>query len=121
MNLHSIDADALLFLHQESLGTERPVCDRGLLNAALAYPLVQAETASVDVAMLAAAYAFGVLKHRPFTRNNESAAFIAMGLFLYANDWRLTASPEEATDMLRCAAAGTVDEAALANWIRANL
>lgn len=124
MNLRSIDADALLFLQQENLGEKDPdglKVDRGLLNAALAYPLVQAETVTVDVAAIAAAYAFGMLKYRPFTKSNESAAFIAMGMFLYLNDWRLAASPEDATEVMQCIAAGDADEAALANWIRANL
>lgn len=124
MNLRSIDAEALLFLHQENMSTNCPdnlKCDRGMLNAALAYPLVQAETAAVDVATLAAAYAFGMLKYQPFAKNNESAAFVAMGLFLYANDWRLSASAEEATQILQRVTAGDANEAELANWIRANL
>ncbi|KIF79852.1 hypothetical protein [Noviherbaspirillum autotrophicum] len=121
MNLRSIDAEALLFLHQENMGADTLSCDRGMLNAALAYPLVQAETAAADVATLAAAYAFGVLKYQPFAKNNESAAFVAMGLFLYSNDWRLSAAPEEATAILQRVAAGTADEAELANWVRANL
>lgn len=121
MNLRSIDAEALLFLHQENMGVDNLSCDRGMLNAALAYPLVQAETAAADVATLAAAYAFGVLKYQPFSKHNASAAFVAMGLFLYANDWRLSAAPDEAANILQRAAAGEADEAELANWIRVNL
>lgn len=124
MNLHAIDAEALMFLYQENLAArnlESSTCDRGALNAALTYPLVQAESGAADVATLAAAYAFGVLKYQPFSCNNESAAFIAMGLFLYANDWRLGASSDDATALLQRVAAGEADEASLANWIRANL
>lgn len=124
MNLRSIDADALLFLHQENLGgsnVENLKCDRALLNEALAYPVLRAGNEGVDVAALAAAYAFGVLKYRPFAKNNPSAAFLAMGLFLYLNDWRLGAAPDDATDFMRRVAAGDEDEASLANWVRANL
>ena len=124
MNLRSIDADALLFLHQENLGSSDPEnlkCDRSLLNAALAYPVVLAENDVVDVAALAAAYAFGMLKYRPFAKNNHSAAFLAMGLFLYLNDWRLSATQDDAIGFMQRMATGDEDEASLANWVRANL
>lgn len=124
MNLHSVDPAALLLLHQESLGSTAPdavVCDEMLLDAALAYPTNEAILRASDIADIAAAYATGILKFRPFAVANERAAFLAMGLFLYLNEWRLNASPEEAARMMWRASAGETGERELADWIRRNL
>ena len=124
MNLHSIDAEALVVLHRQGLiEIGRPVAsyDGALLNAALGHPLTHMMSGTADVATVAAAYAAGMLKHQPFASDNLRAAFLAMGLFLYMNDWRLVASQEEATAMMRRLSAGDADEEALAEWIRPRL
>ena len=43
-----------------------------------------------------------------------------MGLFLYLNGYRLAATQADATLTMLSVAAGTVDEAALGDWIRGN-
>jgi len=99
MNLRSIDPEALLSLQRESLAEAFGVIDapdKILLDEAFAYPLNKAMTQHADVADLAAAYAIGILKCRPFSVGNEHAAFLAMGLFLYLNHWPLSVSQEEA-------------------------
>ena len=124
MNLRSIDPEALLLLQRESLGDESSVIDASdemLLDEAFAYPLEQAVMRHADVADLAAAYAIGILKYRPFVVGNEHAAFLAMGLFLYLNNWRLSASQEEAARVIWQASAADLDEDELADWIRRNL
>lgn len=124
MNLRSIDPEALLLLQRESLGEESSVIDASdemLLDEAFAYPLEQAVMRHADVADLAAAYAIGILKYRPFVVGNEHAAFLAMGLFLYLNNWRLSASQEEAARVIWQASAADLDEDELADWIRRNL
>ena len=78
-----IDARAILFLHDESLAMFGGA--RGLHDAGLA-------------------------KNRPFVDGNKRTAFLALGLFLAVNGWRL-----ETTLSL---AKGALDEASLASWIR---
>ncbi|HJV84911.1 MAG TPA: type II toxin-antitoxin system death-on-curing family toxin [Noviherbaspirillum sp.] len=124
MNLNSIDRAALLLLHQESLeeiGEDAGPCDEVLLDAALAYPLHLAALEAVDIAAIAAAYATGILKYRPFLLCNERAALLALGLFLYSNEWRLNAPQEDAVRVITDLSAGRVDEADLADWICAYL
>ncbi len=118
MNLRSIDAEAILQLQQELLGQHE--CDPDLLAAALAYPLERA-ISYVDVAGIAAAYAVGMLTHHPFSIGNAQAALIAMGTFLYLNEWQLNASPTEATHAMQQLLSGRIDEEGLADWIRQNL
>jgi death on curing protein len=130
MNLHSLDPAALLLLHDESLGEsslEKDAYDAVLLDAALAYhaalayPANEAILRASDIADIAAAYAIGILKFRPFAVGNERAAFLAMGLFLYLNDWRLNAPNDDAARVIWLASAGEIGESELANWIRQSL
>ena len=122
MNLFCIEPDALLLLHEESLGDSSVApCDDALLEAALSHPLNQAVTRPVDIADIAAAYACGILRYRPFAVGNERAALLAMGLFLYLNEWRLDAPPQEVADVIWQASAAIIDEPGLANWVRSYL
>ena len=124
MNLFCIEPDALLLLHEESLGeqgSKAGPCDDALLEAALTHPLNQATERPVDIADIAAAYACGILRYRPFAVGNERAAFLAMGLFLYLNEWRLDAPPQEAADVIWQTSAALIDEPRLANWVRGYL
>lgn len=136
MNCHSIDPAVLVLLHHEGLkayGGNAGVRDGQMLDAALCWPLLMAagrdmdegaeagSAAEMDVADLAACYAIGILRHVPFNDGNERAALLAMGLFLYMNGWQLSASALETAQMIQAAAAGALNEARLAHWIRANL
>lgn len=124
MSLASLDPAAFLHLHRESLldeGVECGTWDEELLEAALTYPVTEASLTVADVAAIAAAYAIGILRYRPFAVGNARAAFLAMGLFLYSNEWRLDASQEQAAAALRRAACGEMGEDDLANWIRRHL
>ncbi|HVL74870.1 MAG TPA: type II toxin-antitoxin system death-on-curing family toxin [Noviherbaspirillum sp.] len=124
MSLCSVDSAAFLLLHRESLleeGGEAGGISEEKLDAALAYPLREARLTIPDVAALAAAYAVGMLRYRPFANGNQRAALLALGLFLYSNDWRLEATQEEATAAIRRLDCGEMNEDELANWVRKNL
>lgn len=136
MNCHSIDPAVLVLLHHEGLnayGGSAGIRDGQMLEAALCWPMLMAAgrgmekgpdggvAAEMDVADLAACYAIGILRHTPFIDGNERAALLAMGLFLYLNGWQLGASALETAHMIQAAAAGALNEARLAHWIRANL
>lgn len=71
-----------------------------------------------DFADLAASYGLGIAKNYPFVDGNKRAAFLAVGLFLYLNGYRLRASQAEATLTMLALAAGDITEAEFAAWIR---
>jgi death-on-curing protein len=59
-----------------------------------------------------------VAKNHPFVDGNKRAAFLALGLFLYLNGQRLTATQAEATLAVMAVATSEWDEATLAAWLR---
>jgi death-on-curing protein len=116
-----ITRQALLLLHAESLaehGGGQGLRDAGLLDSALARPLNLAAYGEPDFADLAASYGVGLAKNHPFVDGNKRAAFLAVGLFLYFNGYKLTATQADATLTMLGVADGTVDEAKLAAWLR---
>ena len=92
--------------------------DAGLLDSALARAQNLAVYGTPDYAQLAAAYGFGVAKNHAFVDGNKRAAFLATGLFLALNGYRLTATQADATLTVLALAAGEIDEPAFVNWIR---
>jgi death-on-curing protein len=118
---HWIDRRAIELLHDESLaehGGASGLRDEGLLESALARPLNLAVYGQADVADLAAAYGVGLAKNHPFVDGNKRVAFLAVGLFLALNGWRLVASQADATLTMLAVAAGEIDEATFARWLR---
>ena len=123
MNWRWIDQRALLLLHADSLaehGGAQGQRDEGLLESALAWPRNLVAYGQPDLAALAACYGVGLAKSRPFVDGNKRAAFLAVGLFLALNGHRLVAGQADATLTMRGVAAGTIDEAQLAAWVRLN-
>lgn len=118
-----VDKRLLLILHDESLaehGGASGLVDEGLLDSALARPLNLFAYSDPDAAELAAAYGFGLAKNHAFVDGNKRVAFLAVGLFLALNGFRLTAAQTDATLTVFSLAAGEVDEPTFARWIRAN-
>lgn len=94
--------------------------DRPLLESALARPINQFHYGQEDFASLAAAYGFGLARNHAFVDGNKRIAFIALVLFLALNGLVLKAPTAEATDIILRLAAGELEEAALADWVRAH-
>ena len=116
-----VNRHVLLLLHDESLaehGGASGLRDTGLFDSALARPLNLALYEQPDAASLAASYGVGLAKNHPFVDGNKRAAFLAVGLFLAANGYRLKATQTEATLTVLEVAAGAMDETAFAQWIR---
>jgi len=111
-------------LHAEAMvlfGGSPGLRGEGLLESALARPRqLFAYGNTPDLFALAAAYATGILRNHPFVDGNKRAAVLAVAVFLHLNGWRF--DPEEADEVhtIRAAAAGDIDEPALAAWINAN-
>ena len=114
----------LLLLHDESLaqhGGLSGMRDEGLLDSALARPVNQAAYGDPDLAALAAAYAFGLVRNHPFADGNKRAAFLGVGLCLGPNGWRLSASPAEATVAVVSLAGDEIGEDEFAAWLRKHM
>ena len=121
MNWRWIDKQALLLLHDESLaehGGAAGLRDEGLLDSALARPLNLNAYGTPDFADLAASYAIGLAKNHAFVDGNKRTAFLATGMFLHLNGYRLSVSQVDATVTMIAVAAGDTDEAGFANWLR---
>jgi death-on-curing protein len=113
----SIHADQIQS-HGGSLG----VRDRGLLLSALERPRNRFHyEADTDLAALAAAYGFGISSNHPFVDGNKRVAFQAMYLFLGLNGFRIDAPEEDVVALILALASGTLEEPALADWIRERL
>ena len=116
--------DALELLHSESIaehGGADGLRDESLFESALARPInLHAYEGVTDIARLAASYAFGLAKNHAFVDGNKRIAFIAAGLFMYLNGWRLTADQAQATLVMLSLASGSFSEDELAEWIRKN-
>jgi death on curing protein len=117
-----IKRGALEDLHGRSLqefGGPPGIRDDNLFESALARPQnLYAYTATNDVALLAASYAFGLAKNHAFIDGNKRIAFHAMILFLALNGFRLQATDTEIILKIFALAAGDVTEDQLATWIR---
>jgi death on curing protein len=120
-----LDRRALLLLHAESLAEHGGLAglrDSGALDASLARPRhLHTYEPESDLARLAAAHAFGIVRNHPLNDGNKRAGFLAMGLFLERNGREFVADPVEAIAVIFRLAEGKLTELELAEWIRRNL
>lgn len=116
-----VDQRALLLLHGESLaehGGGEGIRDQGLLESALARPQNLDVYGAPDFADLAASYGYGLAKNHAFVDGNKRASFLAVGLFLYLNGYKLLATQADATLTVLALASSDISEAEFATWIR---
>lgn len=95
--------------------------DEGGLESALGRPLNKWQYENAELPELAAAYAFGIIRNHPFVDGNKRAGFVSMLAFLLLNKIEFAPEPLEAAAIILGVAAGEIDEAGLARWIRDNL
>ena len=95
----------------------------GMLASALARPknLFAYSNPKPDVAALAAAYAFGIVKNHPFVDGNKRTAYVICRTFLKLNGTDIAATDVEKYMTFVAVADGSLNEEALAEWIRAHL
>ena len=119
-----VDPRAILAIHDEQLaehGGGSGLRDQGLLESALARPINLAAYEDPDVAALAASYTVGLAKNHPFVDGNKRTAFVALELFLALNGHELMAGDADCVVTMLAVAAGDIEEAELAEWIRQNV
>jgi death-on-curing protein len=117
-----IDSRALILLHAETLaehGGLSGLRDKGALESAMSRPQnTHAYEPESDLARLAAAYGFGIVRNHPFQDGNKPVGFLAVGLFLALNEKEFTPDPVEAIAVVMRLAEGKLTELELASWIR---
>jgi death-on-curing protein len=74
-----------------------------------------------DLATLAAAYGFALVKNHPYRDGNKRVGFVAMSTFLGINGKGFQASDAEVVATMVSVAAGSVSENRLGGWIRERL
>jgi death-on-curing protein len=115
--------EQVLAIHARQLrrfGGAAGLRDEGILRSALERPVNKWQYEQADLAMLAAAYAFGLAKNHAFVDGNKRVAFLAMVVFLRKNGVRFAPDPAQSTSIILSLAAGEVSEESLARWIRDN-
>lgn len=119
-----IERSVVIAAHNEQLaehGGAAGTRDEGLLESALARAENLAAYDDPDVAALAAAYGFGIIRNHPFVDGNKRAALVATELFLALNGFELVVGDVECVVTILALAAGDLDEAEFAGWLRAHL
>lgn len=96
--------------------------NEGLLEAALARARHRwSYRRRPDIAALAAAYGFGIVRDHPFRHGNKRAAFLTMVVLLELNGRRFDAPEAEVVTTMIGVAAGDVTATQLAVWIRRSI
>ncbi len=93
--------------------------DENLLESTLARPKQRlGYEPAADLAALAAAYGYGVVRNHPYNDGNKRVAFVVMAVFLGLNGLEFTASEADVVTTMVALASGDLDEDALSDWIR---
>jgi death-on-curing protein len=119
-----IDEAVVWAIHEAQLaehGGSAGVRDAGLLHSALARPQNLAAYGSPDIADCAAAYGFWVARNHPFIDGNKRTAFVCAELFIELNGTTLSADDVDCVTTMLALAAGEIEEAAFAAWLRTNI
>ena len=95
------------------------VRDENALESALARPQQKWHYAeNTDIPVLAAAYAFGLVRNHPYRDGNKRIGFLAMVTFLGINGYAFEATDADVVTQFVSLAARDVSEDQLADWIR---
>ena len=116
-----LDRRIIVALHDVQLvrhGGAGGIRDAGLLESALARPRNLHAYGEAELYVLAAAYAYGIVRNHPFVDGNKRTGFVTAALFLQENGLRLTAPEAEAVVMTIGLASGEMPEQGFAAWLR---
>jgi len=120
-----IDERDLFAIHDRSLaahGGTAGLRDRGLLQSALARAQQHdAYAEGTDIVEMAALYTAGIVRNHPFVDGNKRSGFMAGVLFLEMNGYSFHANEEDVIATVLSLAAGDLDEAGYASWLRSNV
>ena len=118
-----LSAELALAIHHEQLrehGGGIGVRSDALLASALARPQQMASYGDPDGYDLAAAYAFGVARNHPFVDGNKRTAWVLARVFLLMHKVSFKCSEADAVIAMLKLAAGDINDADFAQWLRAH-
>ena len=121
-----LELDTVLFLHDYALreyGGIHGLRSPDLLHSALDRPrnrFAYAETGSVDLNILAAAYVCGIVGNHPFNDGNERTAWGSCVLLLKVNDAGIRIPAPEVVETMVALTARQISEAEFALWLAAH-
>ena len=75
----------------------------------------------VELARLAADYAFGIASNHPFRDGNKRTAFLAAVIFLGLNGLDFVAPEDEVVEKMLALAGGNLNESKLTEWIQSRI
>jgi len=96
------------------------VRDENMLESAIARPHHLFAYGRPGLAELAAAYATGIIRNRPFLDGNKRTGFMAAMAFLELNGLEFAADEADAVLQTLALAAGALDELGYAAWLKQN-
>ena len=118
-----LSSQMIMAIHDEQLtiyGGAAGLRDEGMLESALDRPRNKWTSEQAELAELAAAYAFGIVRNHPFVDGNKRTALLALYTFLGVNGVEFDVPEAEAASIILSLAAGEVSEESLTRWIRDN-
>ena len=118
--LDRVDSLAIHEVLLEQHGGLAGVRDEGMLESALGKPRNLFAYARPQLSDLAAAYAAGIILNPPFLDGNKRTGFMAAAAFLELNGQVFTATEVDAVIQTLALAAGELDEAGYAAWLKQN-
>lgn len=119
-----IDPSTVIAIHDRQLsehGGLDGIRDDGAIESALARPRNLAEYGQPDVADLAAAYCYGIVKNHGYADGNKRTGWILARLFFLDNGVKLQFDPIDAVRAVERLAGGDLSEADFAAWLRAGI
>jgi death on curing protein len=117
--LSRVVVDAIHYDQLREHGGLAGIRDENALESALARPQQKWQYAEdTDMAALAAAYGFGLVKNHPYRDGNKRIGFLAMVTFLEMNGHAFNATDAEIVVEILALADGRVSEAELTDWVR---
>jgi death-on-curing protein len=118
-----LDRVDCLAIHEVMLGQYGGLAglrDENMLESAIARPRHQFAYGKPELAELAAAYAAGIIRNHPFLDGNKRTGFMTAMAFLELNGFEFTAAEVDAVVQTLALAAGALDEAGYAAWLKKN-
>jgi death-on-curing protein len=116
-----VEEPVVLALHEEHLAEHGGVIgirDRGLLESALIRPQNLALYSTPDLADLAAAYGFGLVRNHPFIDGNKRTAFVLTEIYLCLKVQTFISYDSSCVAIMLKLAEGGLSEKAFADWLR---
>lgn len=100
----------------DQFGGHPGVRDEGLLDSALLAAANRRYYEAVDLATLAATYAFHLTRNHPFVDGNKRIGAAVAEVFLRLNGARLNATNDEIVELFSNIAAGTTSREEVERW-----